>query len=137
LILGFDVRQTLGMISLQQIRGHVPASDLVIIECEFGIMDVAANHLVGVGEIVLVVAVGAAECSDRRDGIAPAASSTCALLVVGPGGGMLRRDTPDRVPMSIPTSIVVVQDNTFLAKRQIQLSKSCRSRRSMLRSSKL
>src|SRR5208282_4084280 len=46
LILRLDVGQALRMILLQEVRGHMPSGNFVIIKSELRIMDLAPNHLI-------------------------------------------------------------------------------------------
>src|SRR5581483_1188142 len=103
-------------VALNEVRGDVTPHDIPVAEREFRIFDGTPDHLVRIGKVVLVMVIGAPERDDGRDGVAAARA-----------GGMFRSATPLKVPMSIPTSMVVVQLSTSIAGRSILSSSGPRS----------
>ena len=92
------------------------ARDFGVVQSKLGVDDIAPDHLIRLGKIMLVVAVSATKSDDCGYGVAAAAGAPCTLLVVGAtGGGIFRKATPDNAPRSIPTSIVVVLDRMSIA----------------------
>ena len=79
---GVDIGQSVLMIVLKQERTDVTAGDFAIVERELRVDHVAADHAVRLGEIVLVVAVGAAERDHGRNGVAAASGAARALLII-------------------------------------------------------
>ena len=63
------------MVVLEQESANVTAGDFAIVEREFWIDHVAADHPVGLGKVMFVVAVGAAERNHRCDGVASASGA--------------------------------------------------------------
>ena len=92
LVLRLD-RWELGLVvPLEQVRSDMTPRDLGVVERESRIVNGAPDHLVGMREVVLVVAVSAAERGHGRDCVSAPACSACALLVVR----ARRRHVPER-----------------------------------------
>ena len=89
---GLIVGQLGLVVALQQVGRHVPPGDLGVVERERRVVDRAPDHLVRVREVVLVVAVRAAERRDGRDRVSAPARAARALLVVR----ARRRHVPQR-----------------------------------------
>jgi hypothetical protein len=69
-LFGIDIRQPVLMVVLQQERSDVPSRDFLVVKRELGIDDIASDHPFGLGEIMLVMTVGAAEGDHGRHGVA-------------------------------------------------------------------
>ena len=115
MLLRINIRKSFLMVALQQKRTNMPSRNFLVFKRELGINHVATDHSLRLGEIMLVVTVRAAKGNNSRNSVATTSCPSGTLLVIGAPRGHVRRATPDSAPMSIPTSMVVVLDNTSIA----------------------
>ncbi len=77
-----DDRKAILVIVLQEERADVAAHDLRVVQCQFRVDDITPDHLVGLGEIVLIMAVCAPKRDDCGYSIAATTCTACPLLIV-------------------------------------------------------
>ena len=73
---GLTSGETILVVVLQYEGTEVAPDDFRVVEREPRVDDITADHAVGFGEVVLVVAVRAAERDNGGDGVATAASAS-------------------------------------------------------------
>ena len=73
------------VIVLQEEGANMSARDIGVVERQTGINHVTADHAVWLGEVMLIVRIGAAESDHGCDGVAAPTGSSGPLLVVGSG----------------------------------------------------
>ena len=94
LMVGIQTGDAVLVVGLQEEGEDVPTGDVRVVERKLRVDHVPSDHAVRIGEIVLVVAVGAAEGDDSRDGVAAAPCTAGSLLVVGPARRHIAQGDP-------------------------------------------